>query len=474
MGPAARRGVGGGVGRVPCSGQVGFRIHRRLLLKSGRAEFDRMATPPGVAPLAPLGDLPLEQSCDDLLKHAFDQVKTIDGHLVEPGWALSYPYFMLIKDRLYRVTWDTQTLETTTQLLVPKSHREMLFHAADNNPMAGHLGPEKTLNRPMVHFYWPGIHADVRRWCVSCRECQLVNPPAIPKAPLCPLLLIKGPFERIGMDLVGPLERSAHGKRPRGILDILKEYREEGPSNSKNEIQYVLDLRAKLQALGHLTQENLLRVQERQSRSYNTGAWLHRFSPGDKVLVLLPTLSSKLLAKWQVPFEVTRQVGEVDYEVKRTHRGGALQVYHLNLLKPWREAVPVSLATVVPERAELGPEVPTKWNHTPVLCGDQLSLSQKEEVARLQMEFSDVFSPLSGLIEHHIETPPGMVTHSRPYHLPEHKKKVVQKEIKAMINMGTTADLASVHLRALTRPMELIVFLLKEHFSHYSKMHVIV
>ncbi|KAL7832099.1 hypothetical protein AOLI_G00296470 [Acnodon oligacanthus] len=339
----------------------------------GRAELDCVATPPRVTLLAPLRDFPLEQSRDDSLKYTFDQVKFIDGHLVESGQALSYPYFALIKDRLYRVMRDTQTLEM-----------------AHNNPMAGHLGPEKTLNCLMVRFYWPGICADVRRWCASCCKCQIVNPPAIPKAPLFPLPLIDVPFERIGMDLVGPLERSAHG-RPRSVLDILKEYWEEGPSNSKNEIQYILDLRAKLQALGHLTQENLLQAQECQSRIYNRGARLCSLSPGDEVLVLLPTLSSKLLAKWQGPFEVTRRVGEVDYEVKRTDRGGALQVYHLNLLKPWREAVPVSLATVVPERAELGPEVPTKWNHTPVPCGDQLSPSQKAEVARLQTEFSTCF-----------------------------------------------------------------------------------
>ncbi|KAL7889579.1 hypothetical protein AOLI_G00018370 [Acnodon oligacanthus] len=187
--------------------------------------------------------------------------------------------------------------------------------------------------------------------------------------------------------------------------------------------------------------ENLLQAQERQSRSYNRAARLRRLSPGDKVLVLLPTSSSKLLVKWQGPFEVTRRVGEVDYEVKQTDRGGALQVYHLNLLKSCREAVPVSLTTVVPERAELGPEVPTKWNHTLVPCGDQLSSSQKAEVARLQTEFSDVFSPLPGrtdLIEHHIETPPGVVVCSWPYRLPEHKK-VVQDEIKAMLDMGTDA-----------------------------------
>lgn len=31
------------------------------------------------------------------------------------------------------------------------------------------------------------------------------------KEPLCPFTLIKAPFERIGMDLIGPLDQSAQG-----------------------------------------------------------------------------------------------------------------------------------------------------------------------------------------------------------------------------------------------------------------------
>ncbi len=77
--------------------------------------------------------------------------------------------------------------------------------------MAGHLGEAKTREHIMARFFWPGIHENVRRWCAACRECQLVNPPATAKAPLCPLPLMEVPFERIGMDLIGPLERSVRG-----------------------------------------------------------------------------------------------------------------------------------------------------------------------------------------------------------------------------------------------------------------------
>ncbi len=106
-----------------------------------------------------------------------------------------------------------------------------------------------------------------------------------------------------------------YGRQPRGVLDVLRETWEEGPSESKNEIQHVMDLRTKLHTFGQLSMDNLLQAQDKQSRLYNRGTRLHNFAPGDKVLVLLPTSSSKLLAKWQGPFEVTQRVEYLNYEV---------------------------------------------------------------------------------------------------------------------------------------------------------------
>lgn len=104
---------------------------------------------------------------------------------------------------------DTQTKEDITQLLIPKGRWEMIIQADNYNPIAGHLGYDKTLNRLMVRFYWLGIRGDVCQWCAACPKCQLVSAPAIPKVTLHPLSLIKVPFERIGIDLVMPLDRSA-------------------------------------------------------------------------------------------------------------------------------------------------------------------------------------------------------------------------------------------------------------------------
>ena len=170
-------------------------------------------------------------------------------------------------------------------------------------------------------------------------------------------------------------------RKLRRVLDLIKENWEEGPSPSKNSIQYIMDLRAKLHILGQMSCENVLEAQEHQQYIYNRATKLWQFSPGDKVLVLLPTSSTKLLVKWQGPFMVTRWVGEVDYEVQWSDWEGAKQIYHLNLLKAWKEVVAVSLVLVDQEKDELGPEVPKLTNLISPISNSHLSPSQRTDLA---------------------------------------------------------------------------------------------
>lgn len=88
---------------------------------------------------------------------------------------------------------------------------------------------------------------------------------------------------------------------------------------------------------------------------------------------------------------------------------------------------------------------------TPIPFGDHLSISQMPEIAKLQAEYSNVFSPLLGhtsLLEHHIEMPSGVVVCSHCHRLPEHKKQVVWKELMAqyVVNKVSHSDANQVVL----------------------------
>ncbi len=71
--------------------------------------------------------------------------------------------------------------------------------------------------------------------------------------------------------------------------------------------------------------ENMQEAQLKQKVWYDRHAHKRELKTGQKVLVLLPTGLSKLMAKWQGPYTVTRKVGPVTYEIfcpdKHKHKG---------------------------------------------------------------------------------------------------------------------------------------------------------
>ncbi len=82
----------------------------------------------------------------------------------------------------------------------------------------------------------------------------------------------------------------------------------------------------------------------------------------------------------------------------------------------WSEAESEMLTMAVSGKEDLGPEVNTKPQSLALARGEHLSLSQLADVAKLQAEFADVFPPLPGrtnLIQHHIETEPGVLIRRR-------------------------------------------------------------
>ena len=54
---------------------------------------------------------------------------------------------------------------------------------------------------------------------------------------------------------------------------------------------------------------------------------------GDRVLVLLPTATNRLLAKWQDPYPVLRKVGPVTYEVDMYDHLKRCSIFHFNMLQ---------------------------------------------------------------------------------------------------------------------------------------------
>ena len=99
------------------------------------------------------------------------------------------------------------------QIVVPKCYREDVLSLAHELPLAGHLGIKKTYQKVLSHFYWPGLHRDVVKYCRACHTCQVVGKPnqKPPVAPLKPIPPVEEPFSRILVDCVGPLPKTKSG-----------------------------------------------------------------------------------------------------------------------------------------------------------------------------------------------------------------------------------------------------------------------
>jgi Integrase zinc binding domain/Integrase core domain len=102
-----------------------------------------------------------------------------------------------------------------SQLVLPKELREKAVTPAHGGIMSGHQGITKTTDRLSRVFWFPGIGAEVIRYCRSCDICQrTIAKGRVPKVGLEQMPIIDTPFERVAVDLIGPIEpMSARGHR---------------------------------------------------------------------------------------------------------------------------------------------------------------------------------------------------------------------------------------------------------------------
>jgi len=81
--------------------------------------------------------------------------------------------YKVIHGLLYKRTkFETNTVDDFA-LVVPQEHRKDLPIISHDMVSAGHLGINKTKDRLMNYFYWPGITQDVANYVKRCQTCQL-------------------------------------------------------------------------------------------------------------------------------------------------------------------------------------------------------------------------------------------------------------------------------------------------------------
>lgn len=104
--------------------------------------------------------------------------------------------------------------EDKLALAVPKALRREILVSCHDDITAGHLGMKITLDKIRQRYFWPKMFAEITRYVSSCPDCQTrKTPPMRPSGLLQPLPPAQRPFQRIGMDFLGPLTTSSNGNR---------------------------------------------------------------------------------------------------------------------------------------------------------------------------------------------------------------------------------------------------------------------
>ena len=246
-----------------------------------------------------------------------------------------------------------------------------------------------------------------------------------------------------------------YGRSVRGPMAILRELWS-GEVNDEQVLstyQYVIELRERLEQTCQLARDNLKKVQFKQKTYYDKHARSRKFDVGDKVLLLLPTESNKLLLQWKGPYEVVEIVNRMDYKVDV---GGVVGTYHANMLKQYVERKTVTSHCLLYAEANVTVDEETDTeefglddcafltakqpqSYNDVSVSDALTSEQRAEVEVLIEQYPDVLTSVPGrtdLIQHDIKLSTSEPIRSKGYPVPFKARDVMDSEIKEMLELG--------------------------------------
>ncbi|XP_042611929.1 uncharacterized protein LOC122144820 [Cyprinus carpio] len=234
-----------------------------------------------------------------------------------------------------------------------------------------------------------------------------------------------------------------YGRQVRGPLDVLKEaWEADNGSEHINILSYVIKMREKMDSMVEMVRSNMTNAQQQQKQWYDQSSRSRTLSPGQKVLLLLPTSDSSLLAKWQGPYEVVRKLSSTSYEILLPDRRKKYQVFHINLLRPWHERKGSWSEQLWARKVDEEEEVEEQYfpvdKEVPTFPAvDHLTTKQQIEFQKRVPE--GLFSDKPGktkLLQHNIsllKTEPIRQTHCR---VPARLLPALKNEVKVMLDLG--------------------------------------
>ncbi|EEC16698.1 polyprotein of viral origin, putative, partial [Ixodes scapularis] len=100
------------------------------------------------------------------------------------------------------------------RIVVPESFKNYVTQLYHDTPYSGHRGTGKTSKRLREKYFWHGMQKKVQNYCAQCVSC--IRPNASHNRRRAPLQVFKEvahPFQRAGMNSVGPFPTTTEGNR---------------------------------------------------------------------------------------------------------------------------------------------------------------------------------------------------------------------------------------------------------------------
>ncbi|XP_076039591.1 uncharacterized protein LOC143024613 isoform X1 [Oratosquilla oratoria] len=266
-----------------------------------------------------------------------------------------------------------------------------------------------------------------------------------------------------------------YGRSVRGPLTVLRDLWENRTlhEEERSSFQYVIELQDKLAECSQMAAQQADISSSRYKAYFDLKSQNRQFKPGDEVLVLLPSDTSKLLVTWNGPYNVLERRGEANYVIE-TPRGHRL--YHANILKRYHRRAQVQQLELMDEISAIEElSAPGKEKVSIVDEGDpcdllsqlpltpdgmilspstdkpevgQLAPDQLVQLQILMGEYKDVFSDEPGCtstITHDIQLTTTDRVQAKVYPVPIHLRPVFEKEVETLFRQGIIQRSSSPH-----------------------------
>ncbi|GFO36289.1 gypsy retrotransposon integrase 1 [Plakobranchus ocellatus] len=410
--------------------------------------------------LAPFSDLPVRQREDPSLAPWFKRVD------LPPVAGVSFRNEDGVLKRLNAKS-EFATVQTT--IAVPESLRQLVLSYAHESDLVGHSGFRKTLSAIRTHFSWPGVCSDVKNYTTSCQIRPRTGRDR--PAPFQPVPNVGEPFERVMIDLVGPIPLSSDTYEYLLMLvDVSTRWAEAVPLRSitaKDVAGALFSILVRFgfpkeiqsdrgqQFMSKLLAEfnSLCNTKHFVSTPYHpqTNGIVERFHSTIKSMIR--KLSNESPTEWNrlVPAALFACRNQVHSSTGfspffllfgRAPRGPMQILSDIFLNKDLYE--PSAYVSAISEEdggeiASLVTIPPLASESGTVVIDPSLSSSQVQDVKELLIEFQDILTPIPGCTNtlcHGIRLTTDDVIRVKPYPLPFAAREFVTQEVNDLLSLG--------------------------------------